>query len=363
MNYSGYSKLIEKIAAVIGSRKLVLRYKNTALENELLEKAGLKASFYVTGEANKVNNIDSFPESVLEGKQDEYLLLISPTLGWNINSENRYAQMGYVYMENVFWCRPKPQIYKYTDKPLIVDDIYGNHISLSSPISVKVTGRNNNIVIGKNVCFPKTMVLCADDNINIVIEDNCTISPSLFKFAAYSSIVIHENVKIHGMSVFVNAYSNVEIGKDTTIQTGNLRTGRNQSVVIGEDCMFSWDIVICPHDGHLIWDLHSQKPINNTLGDNRASVILGDHVWVGGETVFMPNSSVGSGSVCGYRTMVKGRFPNNCIIAGQPARIIKKDIAWTRPNVSFDNEEDFLNINEDYRKFTEDGQEQQQTSS
>ena len=76
MNYSGYSKLIEKIAAVIGSRKLVLRYKNTALENELLEKAGLKASFYVTGEANKVNNIDSFPESVLEGKQDEYLLPI-----------------------------------------------------------------------------------------------------------------------------------------------------------------------------------------------------------------------------------------------------------------------------------------------
>lgn len=36
----------------------------------------------------------------------------------------------------------------------------------------------------------------------------------------------------------------------------------------------------------------------------------------------------------GLGSIVKGTFPNNCIVAGVPAKIIKKDIAWERPHLS-----------------------------
>lgn len=32
-------------------------------------------------------------------------------------------------------------------------------------------------------------------------------------------------------------------------------------------------------------------------------------------------------------------FPNNCIIAGTPAKIIKKDVFWTRSSISRDSPE------------------------
>ncbi len=156
------------------------------------------------------------------------------------------------------------------------------------------------------------------------------------------------------MSIFINTDSVVEIGKGTTMQTGKLKTGRNQIVKIGEDCMFSWDIVFCPHDGHLIWDVNTGECINNTLGMKRESVVIGDHVWVGGETVFLSNTKIESGSICGYRSLVKGKIPNNCVVAGSPAKVIKKNVAWSRENISL-NQDDYYKIKQEYRKLTEKG--------
>ena len=117
----------------------------------------------------------------------------------------------------------------------------------------------------------------------------------------------------------------------------------NQEIIIGKDCMFSWDVVILAHDGHLIWTIDG-KSINNTSGERNKSIILGDHIWIGGETAILPNTKIGDGVICGYRSLVKGNYPNNCIVCGAPAKIIKKNIAWSRQNVSFDEKGDFNKI-------------------
>lgn len=46
--------------------------------------------------------------------------------------------------------------------------------------------------------------------------------------------------------------------------------------------------------------------------------------------------SIGNGSVVGAKAFVKSSFPNNCSIAGVPAKIIKNNIAWSRKNFSED---------------------------
>ena len=168
-----------------------------------------------------------------------------------------------------------------------------------------------------------------------------------------TEFVVGKKVYVSGFNIFINSFSKVEIGNGCNFQTGKLRTGRNQKVVIGVECMFSWDIVLLAHDGHLIWDIGKEKFINNTVGDKRNSIVIGDHCWIGGETVIMPHTFIGSGSICGYRCMAKGKYPNNCIIVGQPGRVVKKDIAWMRRNVSYDDK-DILLIDEQYRKFTEE---------
>jgi len=126
--------------------------------------------------------------------------------------------------------------------------------------------------------------------------------------------------------------------------------------------MFSWDVVTLAHDGHLIYDLNQEHFINNTNGEQRTSIQIGNHVWVGGETVFMPNTKIGDGSICGYRSMAKGEYPNNCILVGTPARVVRKDIAWVRNNFAgSDDEIELLDIA--YRKNTQESELTEQTGA
>lgn len=42
------------------------------------------------------------------------------------------------------------------------------------------------------------------------------------------------------------------------------------------------------------------------------------------------NTDIGDGGIIGTKSLVKNKFPNNCTVGGNPAKIIKTDIAWSR---------------------------------
>ena len=61
-------------------------------------------------------------------------------------------------------------------------------------------------------------------------------------------------------------------------------------------------------------------------------MVISDHVWVGTRVVVLGNANVGKGSIIGACSLIKGSIPNNCVAAGVPAKVKKKDIAWCRKN-------------------------------
>jgi acetyltransferase-like isoleucine patch superfamily enzyme len=63
-------------------------------------------------------------------------------------------------------------------------------------------------------------------------------------------------------------------------------------------------------------------------------IVIGDHVWLGEGCVILGQSEVGAGSIVGMRSVVKGKMPNNCVVAGVPARIVRRNVAWERPHLS-----------------------------
>ena len=59
---------------------------------------------------------------------------------------------------------------------------------------------------------------------------------------------------------------------------------------------------------------------------NRAlikGITLGNNIWVGAKVTFLDGSQVGDNSVVAAGAVVKGVFPNNVIIGGVPAKILK----------------------------------------
>lgn len=95
--------------------------------------------------------------------------------------------------------------------------------------------------------------------------------------------------------------------------------------------MFSHDIRLRSNDGHSIFDIKTGENLNCTYNISKdRKIVIGNHVWIGEGARVLYNTQIGDGSIVGTMSLVKGKIPNNCIVAGVPARVIKKSIAWCR---------------------------------
>ena len=106
--------------------------------------------------------------------------------------------------------------------------------------------------------------------------------------------------------------------------------------------MISTEVIFQANDGHTIFDTETGSNLNSDmrkLKDNNGflkETEIGDHVWVGRRTTVLGGTSIGPGSIVGTMSVVKGSFPNNVIVAGIPARLIKKNRSWSRNNAASD---------------------------
>ncbi|NQD74516.1 acyltransferase [Pseudomonas sp. CM27] len=122
----------------------------------------------------------------------------------------------------------------------------------------------------------------------------------------------------------------LSIGRGVTCtDNAYISTAEHSSLSIGDDCMIAASVQIRADDAHPIFCVKSGERLNLP-----EPVIIGNHVWIGARAAILGGTSIGDGSIIGFGSIVKGVFPNNCIVAGTPARLIRKDVAWERPHLT-----------------------------
>jgi acetyltransferase-like isoleucine patch superfamily enzyme len=116
----------------------------------------------------------------------------------------------------------------------------------------------------------------------------------------------------------------IQIGVHSTF--GGIRIvniGCNNSIVIGENCLFSDKIEVWASDSHSIFDekgfmINKEKPI--TIQDN---------VWVGSNVTILKGVVIGEGSVIGMSSVVTKSVNPFSINVGNPAKSVKSNIKWS----------------------------------
>ena len=93
-------------------------------------------------------------------------------------------------------------------------------------------------------------------------------------------------------------------------------------VTIGKDCLFAENSRIITHDGG-VKVLNSLGYFDGKRLDKIAPVVIGDNVYVGMFAMIMPGVKIGNNVIIGAGAIVTHDAPDNCVLAGVPAKIIK----------------------------------------
>lgn len=101
--------------------------------------------------------------------------------------------------------------------------------------------------------------------------------------------------------------------------SGRIASGRGSKVVIGEWCAIGYNVNI-----HAIThDPDDATGPEESRGAKVGDIIIEDNVWIGSNTFILPGVRIGKGSVVAANAVVTKDVPDNCVVAGVPAKIIK----------------------------------------
>jgi acetyltransferase-like isoleucine patch superfamily enzyme len=107
-----------------------------------------------------------------------------------------------------------------------------------------------------------------------------------------------------------------------------------ERVEIGSNCLISWNVGIADSDFHPIEPaLRLQdtlalapylpgRPNRPVIGTK--PVIIGDNVWIGMHALILKGVTIGDNSVVAGGAIVTRSVPANVVVAGNPARIVKR---------------------------------------
>ncbi|MCI6582601.1 MAG: acyltransferase [Oscillospiraceae bacterium] len=114
----------------------------------------------------------------------------------------------------------------------------------------------------------------------------------------------------------------VSIGDKTVFFDANscfVDVQRPWMLKIGAYCKITRGTVILQHD-------YSRSVLRRVYGDVIDGCIrteIGDNVFIGMNSVILMGSKIGNNVIVGAGSIVSGVFPDNCVIAGNPAKVIR----------------------------------------
>ncbi|NQT22022.1 MAG: acyltransferase [Candidatus Omnitrophica bacterium] len=137
-----------------------------------------------------------------------------------------------------------------------------------------------NITLGKDALLMSGCRLNANDNGTIKIGDRARVNTNVYVGASNGGTIIFGN--------------DVSVGPNVVMRASNHRKASKNAPV-------------------------------SSQGHEHGTIVLEDDVWVGANSVILPNVRIGKGAVIAAGAVVNRDIPSYALAAGVPAKVVKED--------------------------------------
>ncbi len=167
----------------------------------------------------------------------------------------------------------------------------------------KLLMRATKVKYGKNVLLKGVPVIFNKGGAELVIGDGCVIKSS------FLSIIVTRTPE-----------ARIHIGKNVGISGATIYA--RKGITIGDNTMIGGNAKILDNDFHPV-------EVEARLADDKSKIgtreiVIGKNCFIGCNSLILKGTALGDNCVVGAGAVVSGKFEDNCVIAGNPARVIKK---------------------------------------
>lgn len=131
-----------------------------------------------------------------------------------------------------------------------------------------------------------------------------------------------------GLTLSIGEKGVLELGNNVTVSFNATFCVHNR-VVIGDENMWSHDIVIRDNDSHMIFD-RSGKFINGNK-----PIVIGNRVWVGCRSIILKGCTIADGTIVGAGSVLTKPHTEQDTVIVDDGRVVKRGVSWVRTTTEF----------------------------
>jgi acetyltransferase-like isoleucine patch superfamily enzyme len=184
--------------------------------------------------------------------------------------------------------------------------------SAASPLN-RLILKLKGVDLGSRITIVGAPIVTLVKNSRIEIRDNV----ALISKSSSTSLGVSRPIILRTLQ----PKAHISIGRDTGLSGTTICSAIG--IMIGERCLIGADVLIADTDFHqLSPENRRYAPIPQATEADK--IYIGDDVFVGAKSLILKGVSIGDGSVIGAGSVVTKDVDPNTIVAGNPARLIRK---------------------------------------
>lgn len=168
--------------------------------------------------------------------------------------------------------------------------------------------RLKGVKLGKGIKYYGFSKVCRYPKSAISIGDNCG-----FRSDKFSNLI-----GVNRACILSTHAENASISIGSGCGLSGVTIGCAEAITIGNNVLLGANVVITDFDWHNADPLRRKEPCTSLK-----PVVIEDNVFIGLNSIVWKGVTIGKNSVIGANSVVTKSIPENCIAAGNPAKVIR----------------------------------------